>query len=297
MPLSKTRNDSKVSHAQLSHTDGTHSDELKCLDFLGYDWIAAMLDNQPTKVQTPQPQPGLAVHPLLTEKENWLSRSDLFDEVAKFRRIHSDVCVSPDFDDATCNRSPQQQPPTQPHHTGHRVLTCVNQLRPVRTAITDQSNGMHMPAVYSYCLNSRLFPIPSDPESASRPPPTDGQPHILRVTVPLRHFRRPPALFYQLLLSSEEARKLDNLRPLSGLPSAPDPTSVLGTISLSAHCLVPAEPKKTTRQMRSRYDRSGLTNVSGPLHFPPGCLPRWIRSQPKTEQEAIARLLRTNRSV
>ncbi|VDP91965.1 unnamed protein product [Echinostoma caproni] len=55
-------------------------------EHLGYDWIAAMLDNQKCYGQTVTNDPSGDTH--------WLNQSDLFDQIVKFRQTNYEACFS-----------------------------------------------------------------------------------------------------------------------------------------------------------------------------------------------------------
>ncbi|KAA3672457.1 uncharacterized protein DEA37_0004856 [Paragonimus westermani] len=64
-------------------------------DFLGYDWIAAMLDNQ-LRVRRTMSSPVHRHSDSAESLENWLSQTKLFDEIAHFRQMNSELCCSQD---------------------------------------------------------------------------------------------------------------------------------------------------------------------------------------------------------
>ncbi|KAF6775048.1 hypothetical protein AHF37_05121 [Paragonimus kellicotti] len=282
-------------------------------DFLGYDWIAAMLDNQ-LRVRRTKSN-SVHRHPDSAESlENWLSQTKLFDEIAHFRQMNSELCCSQDTTPTCLSQSTScgdhAFKPKESRLTGAQMLAQLEKIHPVR--MTKNSTSVLssvQPQIYSYLVNSRLFPIPSDLATFSRPTPLPDQPHILRVTVPLHHFRQPPVLLQELVGQKEPA----NAALLSEISDrcylvrrdGKQAERVLGTISLIGHCVTPLSGESGLRRGSSRSsDRLRLLRVSGVGSHETNlsesrvtCLPRWVRQQPTNEQDAIAMLLRKPKVV
>ncbi|KAA3672456.1 uncharacterized protein DEA37_0004855 [Paragonimus westermani] len=195
--------------------------------------------------------------------------------------------------------------PKESRLTGARMLAQLEKIRPVRMVENSTSAlSSVQPQVYSYLVNSRLFPIPSDLATFSRPTPLPDQPHILRVTVPLHHFRQPPVLLQELMGRKEpvDAALLSEISDRCYLVRRDGKRAerVLGTISLIGHCVTPSSGKSRLGRSSSRsFDRFQLLRVSGVGSHETKlsesrvtCLPRWVRQQPTNEQDAIASLLR-----
>ncbi|KAF5398841.1 hypothetical protein PHET_07493 [Paragonimus heterotremus] len=277
-------------------------------DFLGYDWIAAMLDNQLRVRRTKSSH--VQRHPDSAESlENWLSQTKLFDDIAHFRQMNNELCCS---QDTTLTCQPRSASygdhafkPEEPRLTGAQMLAQLEKIHPVRMMKNSTSVlSSVQPQIYSYLVNSRLFPIPSDLATFSRSTPLPNQPHILRVTVPLHHFRQPPVLLQELVRQKESAGAtlLSEITDRCHLVrrDGKQAERVLGTISLIGHCVTPSSGESRLGRGSNRSsDRFQLlrvsdvgsheTNLSEPRVT---CLPRWIRQQPVNERDAIAMLLR-----
>ncbi|KAF7246435.1 hypothetical protein EG68_10016 [Paragonimus skrjabini miyazakii] len=277
-------------------------------DFLGYDWIAAMLDNQ-LRVRRTKSSP-VHRHPDSAESlENWLNQKKLFDEIAHFRQMNNELCCSQDATPTCQSQSASYVDhafkPKESRPTGAQMLAQLEKIHPVRMMKNSTSVLSSLqPQIYSYLVNSRLFPIPSDLATFSRPTPLPGQPHILRVTVPLHHFRQPPVLLQELVAQKEPASAalLSEARDRCYLVrhDGKQAERVLGTISLIGHCVTPSSGESGFGRGSSRSsERFRLLRVSGVGSHETSlsesritCLPRWVRQQPTNEQDAIAMLLR-----
>ncbi|THD20506.1 hypothetical protein D915_008795 [Fasciola hepatica] len=286
MPFHYVDSEVKMDGTALQSRKPTIADE-----HLGYDWIAAMLDNQKCYGQTDDDQ---------STGRHWLNHSGLFDQIAKFRQTNYEACHS---QNSSGNLSVYQ--PDRPFQKEHispssRIRNRIDHLRPVRSGVKNTKNLARPPEIYSYTLNTRLFPIPSDMATAKRLPPQPGQDHILRVTVPLHYFRHPSRLLQKIISARGESSELERSPQRSNPWRSQSPKP--GTMSLNDHCYPPKNGPRISRTICSKVyspDESILT-ISG---FSGGLvnsfvtedgtiLPGWVRFLPQNEKEAIALLLR-----
>ncbi|CAI2723549.1 unnamed protein product [Schistosoma spindalis] len=191
-------------------------------DFLGYDWIASMVDNQirPICTNISNRQVNVSANYYIDDEE-WLNRREFFDKLNAFRQKNSDLCCS--------------QRPLSLHKTStkinHNKSTLINvrqrvrPLPPIRTNIIPHNENKLKPPtiVQNYTLNSRLFPVRTDVLAC------DGKfeekavgPIVLRISIPSDRLKNTKFL--------NESFNICKKHPLS--TSYP----FKNTISLIGHC-------------------------------------------------------------
>ncbi|CAH8482004.1 unnamed protein product [Heterobilharzia americana] len=127
-------------------------------EFLGYDWIASMIDNQMRAMYSNilKKHNKTSVNSDIVD-EQWLNQPELFENLSRFRQANSDLCCSqqPVSYNKVCTKV------NPPRSASTRVRQLVRPIPPVRTKFLPNSSS-RPPVIYSYTLNSRLFPVRTD---------------------------------------------------------------------------------------------------------------------------------------
>ncbi|CAH8450441.1 unnamed protein product [Schistosoma curassoni] len=201
-------------------------------DFLGYDWIASMVDNQirPICTNISNRQVNVSANHYIDDEE-WLNQREFFDKLNAFRQTNSDLCCS--------------QRPLSLHKTStkisHNKSTLMNvrqrvrPLPPIRTNMfpNNETNLKSPTIVQNYTLNSRLFPVRTDVLAC------DGKfrekavgPIVLRISIPSHRLKNTKFLNDSFIIYKKH-------NPLS--TSYP----FKNTISLIGHCDYSVETKRS----------------------------------------------------
>nr|AAW25492.1 SJCHGC09034 protein [Schistosoma japonicum] len=188
-------------------------------DFLGYDWIASMVDNQIRPIRKDilynhkRPSSSYGVD------EQWLNQRELFDKLNKFRQTNSELCCS--------------QQPISVYSKSKKVfqkepslyVKRVRPLPPIRANVSSPNDSISrpQPIVQIYTLNSRYFSIRTDVlvENGKHEDKTNT-PVILRISIPSHRFKSTKTLNG----SSDFYRKYNQQSS----------HSLRNTISLIGHC-------------------------------------------------------------
>ncbi|KAK4472732.1 hypothetical protein MN116_003957 [Schistosoma mekongi] len=159
-------------------------------DFLGYDWIASMVDNQIKPIRTEilanckHPSSRYAVD------EQWLNQREFFDKLNKFRQTNSELCCSQPINICSKAKKVIQKEPSL-------YVKCVRPLPPIRANVSAPNGSIskRQSIVQNYTLNSRLFPIRTDVlvDNEKHEDKTDN-PVILRISIPLHRFKSTKTL-------------------------------------------------------------------------------------------------------
>ncbi|XP_018648176.1 hypothetical protein Smp_129100 [Schistosoma mansoni] len=217
----KIRNSCRLTGPAGQQNNGAVQDS--STDFLGYDWIASMVDNQirPICKNISNCQVNISANHYVDDEE-WLNQREFFDKLNAFRQTNSDLCCS--------------QRPLSLHKTStkinHNKSTLMNvrqrvrPLPPIRTNnFSHNDNNLKPPTiVQNYTLNSRLFPVRTDVIAGDRKHEEKADsPIVLRISIPSHRLKNT-----KFLNESFNVYKKHN--PLS--TSYP----LKNTISLIGHC-------------------------------------------------------------
>ncbi|CAH8294168.1 unnamed protein product [Schistosoma turkestanicum] len=200
-------------------------------DFLGYDWIASMVDNQMKPVcANNSGRPKILSPSHYAVNEEWLNQQELFDRLDAFRQTNSDIC---------CSQQPLNlhKPSSRTNYDKSTFINLKQRVRPlppIRTNISSHNDSNLKPPttlVQNYTLNSRLFPVRTDVPVCDEKyeEETDG-PIILRISIPSNRLKKTKFLneslnMYKKYNSSSRSYPLKN------------------TISLMGHCNYSMESK------------------------------------------------------